>query len=407
MRIGIDATCWANTRGYGRFTRELVEAMVTEGRGHEFVCFLDELSSAGFSLKAPNLSTIVVDQVKAPTIAASSGSRRSVRDMLRLTAAVRQARKDGLDAFLSPSVYGYFPLPPGLPAVVTIHDAIPERFPELTLPTWKDRLAWRAKVKLALRQAKLVLTVSEYAAREVAKYLRVSPDRLRVTLEGVSEVYRPSRSTAEVRAAADRARLPEGASWLMYVGGFGPHKHVDLVVRAHAEVMKRHPDRKLMLVLVGHHQDGFHSDVTGIRSVIKDCGTDHLVRWVGFLPDGEVRHLHSGALALVLPSASEGFGLPAVEAARCGTPVIATTESPLPEILEGGGIFLKPGDVGSLVEAIERMWADEAGRKAMGAKALERASALSWPRAGRVALAALEEVAGAAEKVESNAHART
>src|SRR5262245_51828637 len=123
MRIGIDATCWANTRGYGRFTRELVEAMVSRGRGHEFVCFLDELTAAGFGLRSPNLTTIVVDQVKAPPSAASAGTRRSIRDMLRLTAAVKSELQRGLDVFFSPSLYTYFPLPAGLPAVVTIHDA--------------------------------------------------------------------------------------------------------------------------------------------------------------------------------------------------------------------------------------------------------------------------------------------
>jgi glycosyltransferase involved in cell wall biosynthesis len=163
----------------------------------------------------------------------------------------------------------------------------------------------------------------------------------------------------------------------------------------------------LLLVLVGHYRDGFHSDVDGIRAVIKECGTEHLVRWAGFLPDSEVRHLHSGALALLLISASEGFGLPAVEAARCGTPVIATTESPLPEILEGGGIFVPPGDVSAATDAIDRLATDETARVAMGARAQERATALSWSRAGGVALAALEEAADIAENMESNAHART
>ena len=396
MRIGIDATCWANTRGYGRYTRELVEAMVSEGREHQFLCFLDELSAAGFRLSAPNLTTVVVDQVKAPTLAASSGSRRSVRDMLRLTSAVRRARPD---VFFSPSVYTYFPLPPSLPAVVTIHDAIAERFPEYTLPTWKDRWSWRAKVRLALMQTRVVLTVSDYAAREVATHLGVARDRLRVTLEGVSGIYRPSRSDVEVRAAADRARLPAGAPWLMYVGGFGPHKHVDRIVMAHAEVLKQRPQSNLMLVLVGHHDDGFHTDVSAIRETIARCGTERFVRWVGFLPDGEVRHLHSGAVALVLASASEGFGLPAVEAARCGTPVIATTESPLPELLDGGGIFVTPGDLKAMKEAILTLTADEAARRAMGARAQERASQLSWSKSARVVLEALSEAASPRRQV--------
>ena len=403
MRIGIDATSWANTRGYGRFTRELVEAMVAEGRGHEFVCFLDELSAAGFGLKAPNLTTVVVDQGTPLTLATASSSRRTVRDMLRFTGAVRRA---GLDAFLSPSVYGYFPLPPGLPAVVTVHDTLAQRFPKLALPTWKDRWSWRAKVRLAKMQARLFLTVSDYAAREVSAHLGVPADRLRVTLEGVSQVFRPSRSEAEVQAAADRARIPVGAAWLTYVGGFGAYKNVDAIVRAHAEVVKRRPDRRLMLVLIGQHDDGSHTDVSGIREVAKRCGTEHLLRWVGFLPDTEVRHLHCGALALILPSASEGFGLPAVEAARCGTPVIATTESPLPELLKGGGLFVAPGDIGALTAAIDTMVSDDDARRAMGRQALERASALSWTHAARVALGALEEVGSPAEKLELSTHAR-
>jgi glycosyltransferase involved in cell wall biosynthesis len=97
----------------------------------------------------------------------------------------------------------------------------------------------------------------------------------------------------------------------------------------------------------------------------------------------------------VLPSASEGFGLPAVEAARCGTPVIATTESPLPQLLDGGGLFVRPGDLPSLETAMDRLVADAGLQREMGQRALARASMLSWPRSARVALDALEEAASA------------
>ena len=404
MRIGIDATCWANERGYGRFTRELVGAMVPQASAHEFVCFLDDRSAGCFHIASPNVTRRVVSQNVSPTVAASSGSRRSIGDMLRLGNAVRRAR---VDVFFSPSVYGYFPLPPGLPAVVTVHDAIAERFPALTLPTWRDRWSWRAKVWLALAQARLVLTVSDYAAREVATHLGVAPERLRVTLEGASDAYRPSETTDEPRAAARRLGVPDAARWVMYVGGFGPHKHVDVLVRAHAQVARRQADSPLMLLLAGPNQDGFHQDLAGIRETIRACGTEDLVKWTGFLPDEELRHLHSGAVALMLVSASEGFGLPAVEAARCGTPVIATTESPLPQLLEGGGIFVTPGDADAIAAAIASLLSDEPARRAMGDRALERARALSWARSGRVVLDALEEAGATAEKVGSNAHART
>ena len=389
MRIGIDATCWANERGYGRFTREMVSAMVSLAPTHEFVCLLDARAAARFSLDAPNVYAVVVDQDVSPTLAASSGDRRSPRDMLRMTQAVRRA---AVDVFYSPSVYGYFPLPPGLPAVVTVHDAIAERFPELTLPTRRDRFFWKAKVRLALRQARIVLTVSDYAAGEIEAMLRVPRAQMRVTLEGVAAAYRPSEGPEDIAAAAARVGIPAGARWLMYVGGFGPHKRVDALVRAHGRVAARQT-ASLVLVLVGPNDDAFHQDLVGIRAAIEESGTAELVKWAGYLPDDEVRHLHSGAVALVLPSVAEGFGLPAVEAARCGTPVVATTASPLPQVLEGGGLFVRPDDPRALDAALEHLLTDEAGRQAMGRRALERASALSWPRSAKVALDALEEAA--------------
>ena len=148
-----------------------------------------------------------------------------------------------------------------------------------------------------------------------------------------------------------------------------------------------------MLLLVGAVADGFHQDVATIQAAIRDAGSESLVRWLGYRSDAELRHLHSGAVALALVSASEGFGLPAVEAARCGTPVVATTESPLPQILEGGGLFVTPGNAGAIEDALEVLVTDEPRRRAMGAQALVRAQALSWTRSARVTLEALQAVA--------------
>jgi glycosyltransferase involved in cell wall biosynthesis len=390
MRIGIDATCWANERGYGRYTRELVTALVPLAREHVLVFFHDDRSRERFTLTGANVEVVVVAQGVSPTVAAASGGGRSPADMLRLTAAVRRAR---IDVFYSPSVYGYFPLPLGLPAVVTIHDAIAERFPELTLPTVRDRWFWRAKVRLAIWQSRLILTVSDHAAGEIERYLGVARARMRVTLEGVADAYRPSDDVSAIRAAAARVGLPPAARWLMYVGGVGPHKHVDVLVRAHAGVSARRPDVPLHLVLVGPTQDAFHQDRGGIRGAIERGGFTDRVHWPGFLPDEEIRHLHGGAVALVLASAAEGFGLPAVEAARCGTPVIATVESPLPQVLEGGGLFIAPGDQRALEQAIERLLDDEPSRLAMGRRALERASALDWNRSAGVVLGAIVDAA--------------
>lgn len=390
MRVGIDATSCANARGYGRFTREVLRALAPLAPGHELVCLLDEHSSGAFDLSGPNVTPVVVPQFSPPTIAAAAGGARSAGDLLRMTMAVRRAR---LDVFFNPTVYTYFPLPPGLPAVVTIHDAIAERFPELTLGSRRARLFWGAKVALACRQARLVLTVSDFAAREIAEVHRVPAARIRVATEAPSAHYRPSESRSQIDGMAARVGLPPGASWFLYVGGLNPHKYVDTIVAAHARVLK-HSGRRPYLLLAGPgDRDVFLATRATIEQAIAAHGTADQVRWTGFLEDEDLRHLHSGALALLLVSASEGFGLPAVEAAACGTPVIATTQSPLPELLEGGGLFVAPRDIDAIAAAMQRMMDDEPGRLALGAAAKSRAGLLSWDRCARAVLAAIEEAA--------------
>lgn len=395
MRIGIDATCVANGRGYGRFARELLGAMADRARDDEFVLFVDPRAAAACSIAGSNVRLVVVPQRVSPTLAAAAGGARAPDDMLRLSRAVWRSR---VDVFFSPSVYTYFPLPPGLAAVVTLHDAIADRFPELTLPSRRARLFWRLKTGLALAQARLVLTVSRYAAGEIAAVYGVEPARIRVSGEAPAPVYRPSESAAEIAAAAARAGVPPGDRWFIYVGGFNPHKHVDAIVRAHARVVAvtgaNGALRPPRLLLVGTRTgDVFHGAGSEIERAIAAHSTGALVHWLGFVPDAELRHLLSGALALLLPSRSEGFGLPAVEAAACGTPVVATTASPLPELLAGGGYFVPPGDVDALADAMWRLAGCEATRSALGRTARERAGELSWGSAAEVTLAALREAA--------------
>jgi glycosyltransferase involved in cell wall biosynthesis len=387
MRIGVDATCWANQRGYGRFAREIVRAMALAAPHDEFLCFVDSPARAAWPHRLPNVRLVEVSLGESPTTAASSTSSRSLRDMLRLTRAVGAAR---VEVFFAPTIYSYFPLPPRLPAVVAIHDTIPERFPHLTLPTPKARLFWWAKMRLALWQCGVVLTVSEYAARSIEVTLGVPRSRIRVTTEAPAEAWRPT-TPAEQATAAARAGLPAGTAWFAYVGGFNPHKRVDVILASHAAVAQSTTPAP-HLVLSGSRSDPYHDDISRLDQIVRDLGTGDLVHWLGWVPDEDLVPLVGGAAALLIPSEVEGFGLPAVEAAACGTPVVATTESPLPELLAGGGYFVAPGDASALTSAM-RALLDPAQRSAMGAVALERATALSWERAAEVVLAAIYEAA--------------
>ena len=390
MIIGIDATCWANGRGYGRFARELMRALSrVAAPGDQFVCFGDRRAFEAYPVPSPNVRFVEVSLDESPTIAASAESSRALRDLLRLTRAVAAER---LDVFLSPSVYTYFPLPPRLPAVVTIHDTIPEQFPGLTLPSRRARWFWTLKVRFALMQARLVLTVSEYSAASIVRHLKVRRDRIRVCTEAPSAAYRPS-SAEDVRMAASRIGLPDDVPWFIYVGGFNPHKRVDLILRAHAAIAATARPTPHLLLVGTRTADVFHGEGDRLDAIIAEAGTTPLVHWTGFLPDEQLVPLSGGATALLLPSESEGFGLPAVEAAACGTPVVATTQSPLPELLAGGGVFVPPGDLNALSDAMRRLLNDGDLRRDMSQCALERVRLLSWDRAAETTYAALVEAA--------------
>jgi glycosyltransferase involved in cell wall biosynthesis len=364
--------------------------MVHAAPADYFICFADAAVENRWDLDAPNVELVPVPQSAAPTTAASADGSRGPGDILRFSRAVW---REPLDVFFSPSVYTYFPLPPRLRAVVTIHDAIAERFPALTLPSRRARLFWNAKVALAIMQARLVLTVSDYSARELAQVLGVPSGILRVAVEAPAAVYQPA-TRADIDAAARRLGLAKGGRWFVYVGGFSPHKRVDAIVRAHGALARRLGNAAPHLALVGATSgDVFLGNQGEIRRAIAEAGASHLVHWTGFLSDEELRPLHAGALALLLPSLAEGFGLPAVEAAACGCPVIATTSSPLPELLQGGGIFVAPGDDAALLRAMSRMATDEPARLDLAAAAKARAAALTWSRAADAALAALHEAA--------------
>ena len=137
MKIGIDASCWANQRGYGRYTRELLRTLLSSDKRNEYRMFLDK-ETALLSTDLPEgVEQVVVGTAEAATQAASASGRRSIKDLWAMRQAVHQHGQD-LDVFYFPSVYTYFPVKTKAKVIVTIHDTTAERYPHLIFPNWQS-----------------------------------------------------------------------------------------------------------------------------------------------------------------------------------------------------------------------------------------------------------------------------
>ncbi|MGH2460603.1 MAG: glycosyltransferase family 4 protein [Chloroflexota bacterium] len=381
MRIGIDLSCWSNDRGYGRYTRNLVNALLAAGGKHTYVGFSDRATARKRVFPA-GLRLVTVATSQAPTEAATAYGRRRVSDLWRMAWAVLRA---DVDLMFFPSSYSYFPILPRTRCVIVVHDAIAERWPKLIFPTRSGRLAWTVKSRLACWQADRVITVSSDAANAIQTHLGVSIRRLRVIYEAADPVFGTVGASAEgERAVRQRYGIPPAARALLYVGGFSPHKNLESLVTAFARLVAgpaepESADPPFHLVLAGETtREAFYSCYAALRDQIHRLGLDSRVTFTGFVPDADLVQLYRTAIALVLPSRDEGFGLPIVEAMACGTPVVASRGGALPELVGEAGILVDPDRTDEFANALRRVSEDAGRRVELRARGLRRASQLDW-----------------------------
>lgn len=392
MHVGIDACCWSNRRGFGRFTRELLSALAAQQTAHRFT-FVVDAETAAASTFPDRVDVVTAETDVAPTEAASGTGRRSLADLWALSRAVRRL---DLDAFFFPAVYSYYPVLTRMPVVVTLHDVIADHFPEATFPNRKLMYFWKAKQRLALWQADHLLTVSEASRSAIADYFGWPADRIAVTTEGASDTFAPRPLDGAAREVLARYGLAPDERFVVYVGGISPHKNLGALVDALRLLHADEATTDVRLVLVGDYEhDAFHSDYPRLRRQIDDAALVDVVHFAGYVPDDDLAYLYAAARALAFPSLEEGFGLPALEAMQCGTPVAASRRGSLPEIVGDAGLLFDPLDPSDMARALQTLVTDDALRADLAARSLARAERFSWDAAARMTLALFDEIAAA------------
>jgi glycosyltransferase involved in cell wall biosynthesis len=314
---------------------------------------------------------------------ADSPSRRFVRGLHRElrwypSGLSRLARGLELDVLHCPVPVA--PRRSSVPVIVTVHDAMqwdhPEWFPRMT------RL-YGVLLAAALRRAKRVLTPSLASKQRLVAALDLDPERIDVTPYGVDERFSPGDP-----APAVLAELGVSQPYVLTVSTLQPRKNLDATLRAFERLADSGAEHHL--VVAGAR--GWGDDALVAR--FEQSPLRSRLHLVGRVTDGSLVTLYRGAECFVFPSRGEGFGLPPLEAMACGTPVVASRASSLPEVVGDAGVLVDPDDVAELAGAVERVVGTPAERAELVRRGLARARKFTWAACAELTVGAYRRAIG-------------
>jgi glycosyltransferase involved in cell wall biosynthesis len=278
-----------------------------------------------------------------------------------------------------------FALPIAWPgrSLVTVFDLSFLRHPQFF--NRGNRLYLTLSSRIAARRADRVLTIAEHGRQEVIELLGVAAEKVTTTYCAADERFRPLPA-GEVAAFRARRGLPE--RFILYLGTLEPRKNITTLLRAYARLRAQWPGAPT-LVLAG--ATGWLYDE--IFTEIESLGLSDQVLRPGFVSDDEQPLWYNAAAVFAYPSLYEGFGLPPLEAMACGTPVVVSNATSLPEVVGEAGILVPPLDVQALADGLRRVLEDETLAARLSEAGQEKAAQFSWRRMARETLDCYDEVA--------------
>ncbi len=363
MRIGIDYTAATHQQaGIGRYTRGLVEALAKLGSKHEYVLFV-----AGGKSLTPDFGFKMPDNFQVKRIPLSDRFLTIMWHRLRVPLPV-DLFIGPVDVFHSPD-YVLPPLRRGR-KVVTIHDLSFLRYPEGAEPSLRKYLS-RA-VPDAVRRADMVLADSENTRQDIIELLGVAPAKVEVLYPGVDARFSPLEDDEPL----GRVRQLYGLSYpfILSLGTLERRKNLIFLLDAYA-ALRAGGDVSHKLVIAG--EKGWLYE--GILRRVEELSLERDVIFLGFVADENLPALYNLAEFFVFPSLYEGFGLPPLEAMACGTPVISSNSSSLPEVLGEAGLMVSSEDTDVLAQAMGRVLDDPALRQDLAQKGVRQARKFAWP----------------------------
>lgn len=371
MRIGIDARMYSTEfTGIGRYVYELVKQLKEVDDKNEYVLFMNEPEYSKFE-DSKRFKKVLV-----------KARHYSVREQLGYLWALRRAKLDLMHFthFNAPILYRR-------PSVVTIHDLTLSFFPGKKMNSAFYRTAYNIVLKSAVKNARKVIAVSENTKADLVEIAGTAPAKVEVIYEGVGEEFGP-RGDKEYQEDVHR-KYSITRDFLLYTGVWRGHKNLVNLIKAFA-LLREGPEGYDMQLVITGEEDPYYPEV---KRTVKELGLEHHVIYTGMVPEKELVALYQTATAYVFPSLYEGFGLPPLEAMRCGTPVVASKVSCIPEICgEASAIYFDPYDPEDISNSIRKVLLDEPLQKDLRECGLKHSLKFSWEKMAEKTLAVYNEV---------------
>jgi len=260
--------------------------------------------------------------------------------------------------------------------VITVHDILPIKYPN-SCPKMKYYFYY--SLPILLNRSRAVICVSENTKKDIIAYHEMRDKPIYVIYEGFNRQHFYPREKTTVQ---ERYGLTD---YLLYIGDMRPYKNLERSLEAFTRLNLR----KYKFVIGGKKDPRFY---TRIEKKVEELLVKDRIVFLDYVPHQDLPHLYSEAALFVFPSLYEGFGLPPLEAMACGCPVIASNAASVPEVCGDAAYYVDPYDVESIAEGMRKVLTDEALRRNLIEKGLERAKLFSWEKSAKEHLKVFEEV---------------
>lgn len=365
MRIGIDATALPpQPVGAGYYIINLIRALSELKTNHQFVVFAQRDRRCLFEISEESGLEWVLVSDKNPPI-------RLIWEQIGLPGLVRRCKVDLLHSL-------HYTRPLRLPckSVVTFHDMTFFLFPQFHTPA--KRLFFPLAIHYSAASASAIIADSESTRQDAIRLLGISPQKIFSVPLGVGKRFHRVTDPSTLAQVREKYGLPD--HFILYLGLVEPRKNVSLLVRSYKNLIDQgisHP-----LVIVGRLGWMFQS----VLEEIERLGLQDRVHFTGYLPIRDLPIVYNLADVFVYPTAYEGFGLPPLEAMACGTPVITSAVSSMPEHVGEAGILVAPNDIQALARAMAAVLSDQALKNQLMEKGPKQAAKFTWERTARETL---------------------